>query len=72
MSLVTRAIGADHGNLDAVDKANRVGPDFAVVIPVVLALDRRPVEDARGVQNAVPWRRTLLRFLTGSQVKRTA
>jgi hypothetical protein len=46
MPLVSGAIGVD---LDPVDEADRVVPDLAVVIPVVLALNRRPVEDARGV-----------------------
>ena len=54
MPFVIGPIGVDHGNFHAIDEADRIDPDLAVVIPVVLALDRRPLEDARGIPERDP------------------
>jgi hypothetical protein len=70
MSLVAIPVGVDHRDFQAVDEADGVDPDFAVIETVVHSLDGRPLENSLGVLEGDLASFDVLRFFAASQVYR--
>jgi hypothetical protein len=74
LSFATGAIGVDNGDLDAVHEADGVDPYLIILKAIIDPLTRSTVGPSKILAaswKAIPCRRTLARFLSGSQVNRT-
>ena len=70
MSLVAVPVGVDHRDFQAVDEADGVDPDFAVVETVVTRSTVGPSKICLASSKAILCLLTLARFFAASQVHR--